>query len=127
MSRHRDYQPIIDRAYGQIEIAQRREAKLRERKDECHREMLRAQNAARMADEEVAYLREQLAGLEFSARDLRRRNAQLVVDKTAADNAVARLVGELDEARHPLRTKLRRLKAWAGGRWRDMLSTAAEA
>jgi uncharacterized coiled-coil DUF342 family protein len=120
MSRHRDYQPTIDRAYSQIEIAQRREAKLREKKDECHREMLRAQNAARIANEEADALRDRITGLEQSVRDLRGDNAKLSRELKSERDFI-----------HTMRLEAEaRAKPWWDGmrEWfRDMLRIGAEA
>jgi predicted nucleic acid-binding Zn-ribbon protein len=123
VSRQRDYQPTIDRARNQAEIAQRREAKLRERKDECHREMLRAQAAARIASEEADALRDRNLGLEQSVRDLRRDNAQLRGERDNVYVAVEAMRQDLDEAAHPWRTAWRGLRE----RVREMLRIGAEA
>lgn len=123
MSRQRDYQPTIDRARNQAEIAQRREAKLRERKDECHREMLRAQAAARIADEEAQALRDRNLALEQSARDLRGENKRLAVDRGTLVRALTQAQADLDAAKHPLRTAWRGLRE----RVREMLRIGAEA
>lgn len=121
MSRQRDYQPTIDRARSQAEIAKAREAKIRAKRDECHRDMLRAQAAARIADEEADHLREQVVILESMVRDLRG-------ERGALGRTIGSLRAELRETQaHPIRATWRRLKAWAGERWREMLSTAAEA
>lgn len=121
MSRQRDYQPTIERARNQAEIAKAREAKIRAKKDECHRDMLRAQAAARIADEEADHLREQVVILESIKRDLRAENGRLGM-------TIGALRAELREAQaHPLRATWRRLRAWAGERWREMLVIGAEA
>lgn len=125
MSRRRDYQPTIDRARSQAEIAQRREAKLREKKDDCHREMLRAQAAARIAGEEAEALRDRIVGLEQSARDLRSENTSL--KKRVGSLSVE--LGAIHEARLTAerRSIWWHLQAWAGERWRAMLVIGAEA
>jgi len=113
MSRHRDYQPTIERARSQAEVAQRREAKLREKKDEFHREMLRAQAAARIAGEEADHLREQVTILESMVRDLRSERG-----------ALGRTIGDLRARLAQVnRTPTQRLRNW----FRDMLRIGAEA
>lgn len=127
MSRHRDYQPTIDRARSQAEIAQRREAKIREKKDECHREMLRAVAAARIANEEADALRDRITGLEQSVRDLRNYNARMRQQNESDAAFISGLYRDLEAAQHPWRTRFLRLKAWVGERWREMLVAGAAA
>jgi predicted nucleic acid-binding Zn-ribbon protein len=123
MSRQRDYQPTIDRARNQAEIAQRREAKLRERKDECHREMLRAQAAARIASEEADALRDRKRSLEQGILDFRSEIYHLKNYCSALDRALTQAQADLDAAKHPWRT------AWRGmrERVREMMTRAEEA
>lgn len=124
MSRHRDYQPTIDRARNQAEIAQRREAKLREKRDECHREMLRAVAAARIANEEADALRDRITGLEQSVRDLRQRNSNLVGEREGLYTAVAEMRRELEAATRPWwQALVDRVRDC----FRDMLRIGAEA
>lgn len=113
MSRQRDYQPTIDRARSQAEIADRRITKIRAQKDECHREMLRAQAAARIAGEEADHLREQVTILESIVRDLK-------ADRSRLHNDRATLIEALDEAQ---KTAGQRVRGW----FRDMLRIGAEA
>jgi len=120
MSRQRDYQPTIDRARNQAEIAQRREAKLREKRDECHREMLRAQAAARIAGEEANALRDRIIALEQSVRDLRRDNASLRSQRDDVTIIVASLRKTIDDAQL---SPLQKARDW----FRDMLRIGVEA
>jgi len=120
MSRQRDYQPTIDRARNQAEIAQRREAKLREKRDECHREMLRAQAAARIAGEEADALRDRIIGLEQSVRDLRSENKRLATDRGTLVRTITQAQADLAEAR---RSPMQKARDW----FRDMLRIGAEA
>ena len=122
MSRHRDYQPTIDRARSQAEIAQRREAKLREKKDECHREMLRAQAAARIANEEADALRDRILGMEQSARDLRRENANLRSERESLYAIAADMRQQLEALD---RTSWRRIAERVRGAFRNMLRIGA--
>jgi len=120
MSRQRDYQPTIERARNQAEIAQRREAKLREKRDECHREMLRAQAAARIAGEEADALRDRIIGLEQSVRDLRSENKRLATDRGTLVRTITQAQADLAEAR---RSPMQKARDW----FRDMLRIGAEA
>lgn len=117
MSRQRDYQPTIDRARKQAEIATGRESKLRERADRNHRDMLRAQTEARIAVEEADHLREQVVILESIKRDLRNENGKLGM-------TIGALRAELvDTQRRPWRSAVRRVQGWV----RDMMRIGAEA
>lgn len=116
----RDYQPTIDRARSHAEVAERRIAKLREKKDEIHREMLRAQAAARIANEEADALRDRITGLEQSARDLRRELTNARHGRKAADDLIEALERDLAAAR---RTFAVRARDW----FRSTLRIAEEA
>lgn len=123
MSRHRDYQPTIDRARSQVEVAKLREAKLRAKSDDYHRAMLRAQVAARIADEEAQALRDRFTGLEQSVRDLRRDNKALAEDRGRLVRLVTKAHDDLDRARHPLLAAWFKVREW----FADMLKIGAEA
>jgi uncharacterized coiled-coil DUF342 family protein len=123
MSRQRDYQPTIDRANNRVEIARSRESRLREKSDENHRAMLRAQVAARIAGEEADALRDRITGLEQSVRDLRKDNAHLRADRKSAYELVGKMSEELDAVAHPWRSLARRAREWV----RDMMRIGVEA
>ncbi len=110
MTRARDYQPTLDRAAGAAERAARKISRLQEKADDHHREMLRAQAAARIAGEEADALRDRITGLEQSVRDLKRENAKQRASLETRGRIVHEMSMELDEARHPFRTAWRRLR-----------------
>lgn len=118
MSRQRDYQPTIDRARNQAEISERRIAKLREKADENHREMLRQKAAARLADEEADALRDRNAALEQSIRDLKRDNANLRTEREGIYAVVQVMREDLEAAQHPWRTFWRKARERAAGMFR---------
>jgi uncharacterized coiled-coil DUF342 family protein len=124
MSRQRDYQPTIDRARSQAEIAKAREAKIRAKKEECHRDMLRAQNAARIANEEADALRDRILGLEQSVRDVRSHNMAL---RRECESAAAVIVGLRQDLKAVEQSWWRAAVERARGAFRDMLKVGAEA
>lgn len=123
MSRQRDYQPTIERAAGQAERAARQISRLQEKADGHHREMLRAQAAARIAGEEADALRDRIVGLENSNRDLRSENKRLRADRDGVQRIVSAMRQDLEGAKHPWRAAWQRLCAWV----RDMMRIGAEA
>lgn len=118
MSRHRDYQPTIERARSHAEVAERRIAKLREKADENHREMLRQKAAARVATEEADALRDRNAALEQSNRDLRAENRAQRAKLESIGLVVDAMRQDLEVARHPWRTAWRGLRERAAGMFR---------